>query len=146
MKLQSLWMPSLATLALFVCGCGSVPVQAVVPGPTDAQMSTAPQGGQYVLYHATGFDHAPSPSIERVWVVTASRGQRIGFRWVIDESHRYDAFGAYHLEAFIDGQVRDLGAFNDHDSKYIWAGSDTDMNGYFRHNAERRGLQIMTLN
>jgi hypothetical protein len=145
MKLRNLWMPSLAILAVSLCGCGSVPVQAVAPGPTDAQASTAPMGGQYVLYRATGLDHAPSPSVERVWVVTASRGERMGFRWVADKSHLYDAFGAYHLEAFIGRQVRDLGTFNDHDSKYIWAGSDTDMNGYFRHAAEQKGFQAWTL-
>jgi len=138
-------MPVLATLTAFTCGCGSIPVQAIAPGSSDTLVSTAPEGGQYVLYRATGFDHAPAPAIERVWAVTAPRGERLGFRWVTDTAHAYDAFGGYHLEAFIGGQVRDLGTFNDHDSKYVWAGSDTDLNGYFRHAGEHRTLQILTL-
>jgi len=146
MKLQYLWMPLLAISTTLVCGCNSIPVEAVAPGPSETQEATTTLGGQYVLYKATGFDHAPAPVIERLWAVTAPSGAKVGFRWATDRSHLYDAFGANHLEAYINGNVRDLGTFDDHDVKYVWAGVDTDLTSYFRQQREQKDLQTMSLN
>jgi hypothetical protein len=145
MKLRDLRMPILAVLVALVGGCGGTAVQAIAPGSTETQTGTVPQGGQYVLYRATGFDHDPAPTVERLWVVTAPRGTKLGFKWATDKGHQWDAFGANHLEAFAGGQIRDLGTYTDRDSKYVWAGADTDMTGYFRHAASQRNLRIVTM-
>lgn len=122
-----------AALTLFtalLAGCGGS-VQAVAPSHQSHLNATAPESGRYVLYRATGLDQNADPTLERIWSVSLMNGQRLGFKWVVNKQHEWDAEGGFHLVAYAGNDSRDLGPFVDRDVKYAWAGQGDDVMGYF---------------
>lgn len=134
MKLRYAPAAALMTLtALLVggCGIGGGNVQAVAPGPDNRLSSVAPQSGSYNLYRATNTDQGNEPTLERIWTVSVSRGDRLGFNWQTNPTQRWVPEKGFHLIAYAGGQSRDLGPFTARDSKYVWAASTDDVMGYF---------------
>lgn len=139
------WAAGVILLAM-VAGCAETKsVQAVAPAHQEDLTGPAPASGAYSLYRAVGFDQDQEPVIERIWTVNVSRGQKMGFHWVTDRQHQWDPQGAFHLQAFADGNTRDLGAFVDRDVKYVWAASNADIAGYFHSAAGQRNARMMTM-
>ena len=138
---------AVATLGLALLGgCGgSGGVHAVAPGTQDQLVGVAPSTGDYSLYRATGFSENHDTHVEPVWSVHVDQGQKIGFRWAADEAHKYDAQGGYHLIAFAGGEARDMGAFVTRDMKYVWAGSNGDVTGYFHGKGVSDTMKTLTL-
>jgi hypothetical protein len=138
-------MPVLALLMALGSGCAQNSVPASAPGFAQNLVGTAPEGGPYVLYRTVGLDQSDKPTYEKVWSVRAQKGERLGFRWVTDEAHRWDQSGAFHLVAFADGDVRDLGPIVVRDTKYVWASADVDLDAYFHHEGNRKMMQTLTM-
>jgi hypothetical protein len=139
-------MPMLALLLALGSGCAqtnSVPASA--PGYAQNMVGAAPETGSYVLYRTVGLDQSDKPTYEKVWSVSAQKGERLGFRWVTDEAHRWDKSGAFHLVAFADGDVRDLGPIIVRDTKYVWASADVDLNAYFHHEGGQKMMRTLTM-
>jgi hypothetical protein len=146
MKLRDLRLPALAMLMVCVAGCATNNgVPATAPGYGDDLVGSAEEGGQYNLYRATGTDHADVLTYEKLWSVNAQKGEKLGFRWVTDQSHRWDNSGAFHLVAFAAGDSRDLGPVVIRDAKYVWASANTDLDGYFHHLDRQRAFKAATL-
>jgi hypothetical protein len=135
MKFRLASIIALLTLTTLLAGCGSGNVQAVAPAHQERLIGTAPESGQYSLYRATGLDQNAEPTLEKIWSVSASRGQRLGFQWVVDKAHQWDPQGGFHLIAFAGRESRDLGGFIERDVKYAWAGNSDDVMGYFHGKA-----------
>jgi hypothetical protein len=135
MKFRVAIAGTLMTLTTLLAGCGGGNVQAVAPAHQEKLIGTAQESGQYSLYRATGLDQNNEPTLEKIWSVSVSRGQRLGFHWVVDKSHEWDLQGGFHLIAFAGRESRDLGGFNDRDVKYAWAGNSDDVMGYFHGKA-----------
>ena len=123
----------LALSALLAVGCdGSFSgVQAVVPAIQQEMSRTVKSSGEFTLFRGTGYIEGYDQHVEPLWTITLQEGQKIGFRWVTDESHKFNEAGAFHLVAFAGGEARDLGAFQKRDIKYIWAGSHSNAAGFF---------------
>lgn len=138
---------AMAAAAALVGGCGGSysGVQAIAPASQDQTAGVAPSTGEYTLYRATGFSENYDTHVEPVWTLSVSQGQKLGFSWVTDETHRWDPEGAYHLVAYAGGQSRDLGAFKKRDVKFVWAGAKADVNGYFKNKGVGETIQTLTL-
>jgi hypothetical protein len=131
MKVRYAPAAALMTLtALLAGGCGGGNVQAIAPGPSERLNSVAPQSGNYNLYRATGTDQG-EPTLEKIWTVSVSRGDRLGFRWQTDNAQRWAPDKGFHLIAYAGGQSRDLGPWTVRDTKYAWAATTDDVMGYF---------------
>jgi hypothetical protein len=132
-NLQNVRFPALLLGVALLSGCGGSysGVQAIAPAGQEHLVGSAPDSGQFTLYRATGYIENFNPQIAPVWTVSASSGQKIGFRWVTDVAHQYAPSGAFHLVAFAGNETRDLGAIEQRDIKYVWAGSHGDVAGYF---------------
>ena len=146
MNFGNLRVPALALGLMLLTGCasGTGGVEAVAPSGQDTIVGRAPDGGQYVLYKATGFQGG-HPVVERIWTANVSRSEDMGFRWVSNPLTRYQSGGGFHLVAFAGGQSRDLGSFTNRDVKYLWAGTNTDIAGYFQDKANAAMMQTVTL-
>jgi len=132
MKLQYAPAAALMTLtALLAGGCGGGNVQAVAPGPNDQLSSVAPQSGSYNLYRASNTDQGNEPTLERIWTVSVSRGDRLGFDWRTNAVQRWVPEKGFHLVAYAGSQSRDLGPYSARSVKYVWAASTDDVMGYF---------------
>lgn len=132
MKSCSVSAIALLSLTAILSGCGfGGTVQAVAPAHEEHLTTTAPESGSYSLYRATGLDQNVDPVVEKIWAVSVSRGQRLGFRWVVDKAQEWDPQGGFHLIAFAGGETRDLGSFVNRDMKYAWANASDDVLGYF---------------
>ncbi len=127
------------------CGGSYSGVQAVAPAGQEQIAGVAPSSGEYTLYRATGFAENYDTHVEPVWTLSVSQGQKLGFRWVTDETHRNDPNGAFHLVAYAGGEMRDMGAFQKRDVKFVWAGSKSDVNGYFHNKGVGETFQTLTL-
>ena len=134
----------LGLLLLGGCAGGTGGVQAEAPASQENLVGHAPDGGQYVLYQASGFQNG-TPIVVRIWTVNVAQQAKLGFRWVNDPAKRYASEGAFHLVAFADGQTRDLGAFTNRDVKYVWGGTGADIVGYFADKSNAANMQTLTL-
>lgn len=145
-KIGLLKICSVALAAVLIGGCGGGPsgVEAEAPGGQDRLTGTAPDSGPYTLYRATGFLEDRNASVEPVWTVSVSQGQKIGFRWQTDEARRY-APGGFHLVAFAGGQSQDLGPIEQRDIRYVWAGAHDDVAGYFHSQGVNAQMQILMM-
>ncbi|HSZ56997.1 MAG TPA: hypothetical protein VK797_15125 [Tepidisphaeraceae bacterium] len=132
-KFRHLRFPTLLLGILVLGGCGGTysGVQAIAPAGQEQLVGTAPDSGQFTLYRATGYIQGHNEEIAPVWTVSASAGQKLGFRWHTVEGHNYDINGGFHLVAFAGNESRDLGPIQQRDIKYVWAGSHGDVAGYF---------------
>jgi hypothetical protein len=119
--------------ALLAGGCGGSFSGVVAHAPAIQQelAGTVQSSGEYTLYRGTGYIENYDPHTEPLWTITLEAGQKIGFRWVVDEAHQYDPSGAFHLVAFAGGEARDLGSFQKRDLRYAWAGSHSNAAGAF---------------
>ena len=132
MKLRYAPAAALMTLTALLAGCGGTGnVQAVAPGPNDRLSSVAPQSGSYNLYRATGTDQDTEPTLERIWTVSVSRGDPLGFHWQTDKAQQWVPEKGFHLIAYAGGQSRDMGPFTARGVKYVWAATTDDVMGYF---------------
>jgi hypothetical protein len=122
----------LALSALLLTGCGGSfsGGQAAAPGAISHMSATVSSSGEYTLYRGSGYIEGYDPHVEPIWTITLQQGQKIGFRWVVDEKHKYDENTAFHLVAFAGGEARDLGAFVKRDVKYAWGGSRSNVAMY----------------
>jgi hypothetical protein len=146
-NLSSLRIPALLIGVALLSGCASSNgVHAVAPAGQDNIVGTAPASGEYTLYRATGYMQDYNKQIEPVWTVSASAGQKIGFRWFTDPAHRYDPHGGFHLVAFAGNESRDLGAIKERDIRYLWAGSQGDVTGYFTNMHVSKTINTFLLN
>lgn len=128
------------------CGASYSGVQAEAPGPVSSLAQKAPGSGQFTLYKASGFDASGQPDkIERVWTVSLDEGQPMGFKWLSNPAHDFDPSGGAELQAFAGRQALDLGAFRRRDVKYVWAGSQADISGYFQSQAHASGMRAATM-
>jgi hypothetical protein len=118
MKYGCFQIPIAALCLAILSGCGgSGGVHAIAPGTQDQLVGVAPSTGEYSLYRAVGFSENHDTHVEPVWSVHVDQGQKVGFRWVSDETHKYDAHGGFHLIAFAGGEARDMGPFVTRDMK-----------------------------
>ncbi|HEY2586459.1 MAG TPA: hypothetical protein VGI81_11910 [Tepidisphaeraceae bacterium] len=134
MKLRYAPAAALMTLTALLaggCGGGGGNVQAVAPGPNDRLSSVAPQSGSYNLYRATNTDQDKEPTLERIWTVSVSRGDRLGFNWQTIPAQRWVPDKGFHLTAYAGSQSRDLGPYTTRSVKYVWAATTDDVMGYF---------------
>lgn len=134
--------------AALVCGCGGSMsgVQAVAPGPQSQLMQSASGEGEYSLYRASGFDEAGKPTrIERMWTVSVSQGQPLGFRWAADKAHQWDPDSGMHLVAVGGSQSRDLGVVNNRTTRYAWAGANGNVGMYFEGQAQQNLMAKVTM-
>ena len=145
MKISHAAMTALMTLAAALCagcGLGSGNVQAVAPAPQDRMSSIASESGPFNLYRAVGTDQDSSPVVEKIWTVSVSRGERVGFHWRTDKVQEWAPAGGLHLIAYAGGQTRDLGGFDSRDTKYVWAGNTDDVLGYFHGRSAEQSIGI----
>jgi len=148
MRFRWLQVPALLICTLWLAGCGGSysGVQATAPGPVDQLVQRSPGNGQFTLYKASGFNDLGQPrKIERLWTVSLSEGQNLGFKWGNDPARAYTPNAGAQLEAFAGRETRDLGAFRDRDVKYLWAGAQADLGGYFQSVANRNMLKTATM-
>jgi hypothetical protein len=114
------------------CGGSSSGVRVMAPAGQHALHATVPDDGQYAVYRAYGFNESNHPShVEQVWLVSASRGQPMGFRWKKPDN-AWDPYAKLELEAYVGSQTRDVGSLRHHDEKYLWAGANANLNGYWQ--------------
>ena len=105
-----------------------------------------PGGGQYSVYRASGFSEGTGgSSVEKVWTVSANGGERLGFRWAYPKNQRWDTAQPPHLIAFAGSQSRDLGPFRDRNVKYVWAGNNGDVVGYFNSENGKSTGRMLTM-
>lgn len=142
MKLRHITAASLMTMTALLAGCGGGNVQAVAPGPQERLSSVAPESGQYHLYRATNTDQGGEPTLEKVWTVSVSRGERLGFHWRTNKPQEWAPEGGFHLIAYAGGESRDLGGFVVRDVKYVWAGTSDDVMGYFHGRSMQHNVGI----
>ncbi len=147
MKYGYFQAPLFALGIALLAGCGGGPsgVHAVAPAPSDQLVSVAPSSGLYTLYRATGYIDSGDPHVEPIWSVRVAQGQKLGFRWVSQNDQKWDGHGALHLVAFAGGEARDMGAFENRDMKYLWAGSNGDVTGYLHGKDMERAGKTLTL-
>jgi hypothetical protein len=133
----------LALSTVLVAGCGGSlsGVQAQAPAIQQDLAGTVQSSGEYTLYRGTGYIEGFDQHVEPLWTISLQQGQKVGFRWVVDEAHKYDPEGAFHLVAFAGGEVRDLGSFRKRDMKYAWAGSHADAAGFFGSAGPRYAME-----
>lgn len=145
MNLRRLSFAGLGTVLGLLAGCGgsNSGVQVVAPSGQHALHSTVPDDGQYAVYRAYGFNEQNHPAhVEQVWLVSASRGQPMGFRWKKPDNG-WDPHATLELEAYVGSQTRDVGGFRHHDEKYLWAGANANLNNYWQDmNNEEFGKRI----
>lgn len=148
-NLRQLRFPALLLGILALTGCGGSysGVQAIAPAGQEHLEGSAPSSGEFTLYRATGYIDGESQNqhIEPVWTVSASAGQKMGFRWHTAEGHNYDIDGGFHLIAFVGNESRDLGAIKQRDIKYLWAGSHGDVAGYFTNKFAADTIAVLTM-
>jgi hypothetical protein len=145
--------PALLAAILTLAGCGGSysGVQAIAPSVQDEMVGTAPSSGEFTLYRATGYVDGNEQQIEPIWTVSASAGQKLGFRWYTVPSERYSPeYGGtggngFHLVAYAGNESRDLGSFKQRDLKYVWAGSHGDVAGYFRNKLSSDTINVLTM-
>lgn len=114
------------------CGGSNSGVQVVAPAGQHALQNSVPDDGQYAVYRAYGFNERNFPRhVERVWLVSASRGQPMGFRWKKPENP-WDPHATLQLEAYIGSQTHDVGTLQHRDEKYLWAGANANLDGYWQ--------------
>jgi len=115
----------LIVLALVWAGCGGSysGVMARAPGIDKELASTVRSPGEYSLFRGAGFMENHDPHVEQIWTVKLDAGQKIGFRWVNDNAHTFEADRSLHLVAFAGNETRDLGTYKERDVKYVWAGA-----------------------
>lgn len=133
---------TLMTFTALLGGCVGGTVQAVAPARQSHLNATAPESGRYTLYRATFLDQNDEPTLEKVWSVSLMNGQRLGFHWVVDKAHEWDAQGGFHLVAYAGDQSRDLGPFLERNVKYAWGSQGDDVMGYFHGHAAQRNLGL----
>ena len=140
-------VPALAMGVSLLAGCGGSysGVQAEAPAPQSRVSGVTPDSGDFTLYRATGFEESHDPTVQPVWTVSLSQGQRVGFRWVSPRDQEWAPRGALHLMAYAGGQTRDLGSFTNRDVKYVWAGSRTDVRAYFQGQAGENSIGPMLM-
>ena len=128
----SLARMGLALSLLAGCGGSNSGVSVVAPGSKHELTGRAPDDGQFTLYRAYGFNSANHPThVEKVWTASASRDQLMGFRWQKPEN-QWDPHAGMHLVAYIGSEARDLGPLTHRDEKYLWAGANADIGGYWQ--------------
>jgi len=144
---RSLSASVLTLSAILAAGCGGAfsGVQAEAPAIQEDLAGTVESSGEYTLFRGTGFIESYDQHVEPLWTITLQQGQKIGFRWVVDEAHRYSPEGAFHLVAFAGGEARDLGAFRKRDMKYAWAGSRSNVAGFFGSMQSRYAMEAWGL-
>ena len=114
------------------CGGSNTGVRVVAPGSKHELNNTVPDDGQYTLYRAYGFNSANHPThVERVWTVAGNRNEPMGFRWLMPDN-RYEPNSAMRLQAYVGSRTRDLGPLAYRDEKYLWAGANADIGGYWQ--------------
>jgi len=148
MKVRSLGILWMVVGIALLSGCGGSysGVQAVVPGPVQDLAHTTPGSGEYTLYRASGFNEVGRPSkIERLWTISLSEGQRIGFKWVHDADREYQPYVGADLQAFAGPEMRDLGPYHSRDVQYLWAGSQADLGGYYQSVATQNLMKKVTM-
>jgi hypothetical protein len=144
-KFSSLRIPAVLIGLAILGGCASNSgVHAIAPAGQDHIVGTAPTSGEYTLYRATGYLDDYNKQIEPVWTVSASAGQKLGFRW--DAVQKFAPDGGFHLIAFAGNETRDLGAIKQRDLKYLWAGSQGDVTGYFENWHTTKTINTLMLN
>ena len=127
------------------CGGSSSGVQVVAPDSLDRLQSRVPDDGQYTLYRAYGFNEQNYPDrVERVWTVNASHDQPIGFRWQRPENP-WTPQAKMQLEAYVGSQTRNVGPIRYRDEKYLWAGSNANLNGYWQGRNNEEAARRITL-
>jgi hypothetical protein len=134
MNLRRLCLAGVGVVLGLLAGCGgsNSGVQVVAPSGQHALQGKAPDDGQYAVYRAYGFDESNYPRhVEQIWVVQASRGEPMGFRWR-RPANEWDPNGKMTLEAYVGSQTRDVGAIRHHDEKILWAGANANLNGYWQ--------------
>lgn len=134
MNFRRLSLAGLGFALSLLAGCGgsNSGVQVVAPGGKHELNSRVPDDGQFTVYRAYGFDSANHPThVEKVWTASGSRNQPMGFRWQKPQN-QWDPHTGMHLVAYIGSQARDLGPFTYHDEKYLWAGANADIGGYWQ--------------
>lgn len=148
MRKRFLAAAAMALVLGWMGGCGGSysGVQAVAPGPVDNLTARAAGQGDYSLYEATGFDQPGQPlTTQKIWTVSLSDGQPLGFRWVSRPAYQYAPEGGAHLEAFAGGQTHDLGVFRSRSVRYVWAGTNADVQGFFRDQATGKMMKTMMM-
>lgn len=133
---------TLFALAAILGGCTGGTVEAVAPARQAHLNGIAPESGSYTLYRATGLEQSNDPTLVKVSSVSLMKGQRLGFRWVVNKTHEWDPEGGFHLVAYAGSQTRDLGPFIERDVKYVWAGEGDDVMGYFHSRGVRNDLGL----
>lgn len=133
----------LALSAVLIAGCGGSfsGMVAQAPAVPEDLSGAVRSSGEYTLFRGTGFIENYDAHVEPLWTITLQEGQKIGFRWVVDDAHKYDPSGAFHLVAFAGGEARDLGSFQNRDTRYAWGGSHSNAAAYFGSAEPRYALE-----
>jgi len=109
---RSLSASMLALSTVLIAGCGGSfsGVQAEAPAIQEDMASTVQSFGRIPLFRGSGYIENYDQHVEPLWTITLQSGQRIGFRWVTDEPHKYDPTGPFHLVRIPPAAKREISA------------------------------------